>query len=181
MSNPALTCFYCRERFAYGEARDRHVSAKHGPFVIGTMTVPQISDRRTDHHTSYAADYRIYRVLPGTYDIVYDGVGYGPYGITVTADIAVEAEVTFSGLAGVNFASRDAGPHRSTRMFGWYGYAAAGAWVNGGFRITPDTVTVLAPGWKAAVAYTNLHDRYAFQPGPGKQKVSVGHRFVPVS
>lgn len=181
MTSPATTCTFCGRTFPYGEARNNHVAAQHGPFVIGTMTVTAVSEPRSENHTSYAADYRTFQVLPGVYDIVFDGVGYGPYSVKVTADIAVLKEVCFSGFGGVNFARHEAGPSQTTKTFGWYGYQAAGAYAHGRWGVTAETVTWLSPGWKAAVAYTNLHRRAYFQPGPGEMYVSVGHRFVPVS
>lgn len=97
--------------------------------VIGTVTFDEASEPITEHHTYYAADYRTYRVLPGTYEarLTREHATSQDY-VTVTVDIEVTLAVLHDGIGGVNYKThRDETVRRETKTYRPYAYEAARA------------------------------------------------------
>jgi len=121
--------------------------------VIGTVIIAEAQEPVTENHTYYAADYRTYRVQPGTYEIQLtrdSGSGW----VLVTVDVEVDADVTFSGFGGVNFASNDRGPHTSTKTYQLYDYSVARSLCEGTAFLGGEAK--LADDWAITVKHVTL-------------------------
>jgi hypothetical protein len=120
--------------------------------VIGSVTFTERSEEISERHTYYAADYRTYHVLPGTYEarLTRRGDAATQANVIVTVDIEVTREVLHDGIGGVNYKTHtDDTVRQTTKTYSVYDYQAAAAagerepaLVGGEFRLAPEWVVV---------------------------------------
>lgn len=128
--------------------------------AIGTVTFDEASEPITEHHTYYAADYRTYRILPGTYEarLTREHDTSQDY-VTFTVDIEVTLSVLHDGIGGVNYKThRDETVRRETKTFQPYAYEAA--------RVASESLSPklrggefhLADGWAVLTRHERFED-----------------------
>lgn len=144
--------------------------------VIGTVTFAETSGPVTEHHTSYAADHRTYRVLPGVYEARLTREGTANAMVEFTVDIEVMTETLYSGVGGRNYAAdRDDTVRTTTRTHSFYAFIAARLacqdtpeLAGGAFR--------LAEGW----SIVTTHSTFKPMPWENEGRHSTRHAFVKV-
>ena len=122
--------------------------------AIGTVTFAEEIEDIREHHTSYAADHRTYRVLPGVYEarLTRRGDHATMANVIVTVDIEVTNETLHSGVGGVNYhTDTDDTVRKSTKTYSFYEYLGAEAAMEkdpilagGAFRLNPEWIVVVS-------------------------------------
>lgn len=150
--------------------------------VIGTVTIDEIGAPVTENHTSYAADHRTIRVLPGTYEMRltrgFDRAS-ARY-LLVTVDIEVLTESVYSGFGGVNFAvDTNDEVRRATKTYQLYEYQgtealSAGTSLLGGFA-------QMADDWTIVTKHMQLSPLGDSDTRSDRERVHVSRRFAKVA
>lgn len=141
--------------------------------VIGTVTIDETGEQVTENHTSYAADHRTYRVLPGEYEI---RLTSDQQTVVVTVDVEVLNDTTYSGFGGVNFASTARENFRATKTYQLYDYEAAkalsqGTAFLGGFA-------QLAADWTVVTKHVQLRPLTERDTRSDRERVYVSRKFA---
>lgn len=149
--------------------------------AIGTVTIDETGDEVTENHTSYAADHRTYRVLPGTYEMHltrgFDAAS-SRY-VLVTVDIEVLNDTTYSGFGGVNFASTVRENFRTTKTFQLYDYQAAQALAQGTAFL--GGFAQLAEDWTVVTKHVQLRPLGERDTRSDRERVHVSRKFAQVA
>jgi hypothetical protein len=146
--------------------------------TIGTVTIDKIGDEVTENHTSYAADHRTYRVLPGTYEMRLVGRP-GSQEVIVTVDVDVLNDTTYSGFGGVNYASTVRENFPSTKTYQVYDYQAAKALSDGTAFL--GGFAQLGPDWTVVTKHVQLSPLSERDERTDRERVYVSRRFAPAA
>ncbi len=146
--------------------------------VIGTVTIDEIGDEVTENHTSYAADHRTYRVLPGAYEIRLTGHP-GAEQVVVTVDVEVLNDTTYSGFGGVNYASTVRENFRATKTYQLYDYQAAEALTRGTAFL--GGFAQLAADWTVVTKHVQLSPLGERDTRTDRERVYVSRKFAKVA